>query len=467
MAIHCRTMSRRSPPRRATSRHALVPAATSTARRAALALGGLLLLLPATASADLGDRLGEALGRGSILAYALVFVGGVLTSLTPCVYPLIPITLSIFGARGERVSRGRAVALASVYVAGIGVMYTALGVGVALTGRAFGSFMGSPYVIVPIAVLFVIMAASMFGAFELHLPMGLQARLSQIGGAGWSGAFFMGLVGGIIAAPCTGPVLASLLAYVATTRSVLFGGSLLFTYALGMGLLFFVLAASAASLPKSGAWMEAVKSIFGVVMLLAADYFLRNVWRPIAELGDHVGGLLRIEPWRPAFALVAFALVAAGAALGAIHLSVHDDPVKKLRKGLGLVLVTVGGVLGIAWLLSARPLEWIQGAEAATARAKQEGRPLLLDFSADWCLPCKELEIQVFGEERVRRELDRFVTGKVDSTEDSDALDALKVRYRAATLPTVLLFDAQGREAARWTRVFTVDEFLAAAARVK
>jgi thiol:disulfide interchange protein DsbD len=255
-------------------------------RPSVLGVSAAVLLAPLTARADLGERVAGALHQGSVLAYLLVFVGGVLTSLTPCVYPLIPITLSIFGARGESVTRRRAVSLATAYVGGIAAMYTSLGVVSALAGRGFGTQNSSAWFMVPVACVFLAMAASMFGAFELNLPQSVNARLAQLGGAGFGGAFLMGLVAGIIAAPCTGPVLAAVLAYVATQHSVLFGGSLLFVYAMGMGVLFFVLAASAASLPRSGGWMEGVKSVFGVVMIVAAAYFLRNVLSPLRHFGD-------------------------------------------------------------------------------------------------------------------------------------------------------------------------------------
>ena len=409
-----------------------------------------VLAAPSVAHADLGDKLTAALHAGSFIAYLLAFVGGILTSLTPCVYPLIPITLSIFGARGADVSRARALSLASVYVLGIGAMYTSLGVGVALTGRAFGTFMGSPFVIVPIAALFLVMSASMFGAFELNLPTGLQTRLSQLGGAGFGGAFVMGLVGGIIAAPCTGPVLASLLAFVATTKSVLFGGSLLFTYALGMGVLFFVLAAGAASLPKSGAWMEAVKSLFGVIMILAALYFLRNVIHPLAAYGD----------WHERFGLINGGVVAVGIAIGGIHLSFHDSLFSRVRKGLGVAMICIGGFGVIAFMLTPKPLEWVRGEPAALAKAGVEKRPLLLDFSADWCIPCHEMDVQVFGNDDVQRELGRFVIGKVDCTDDNDAVDAIKKKYEASTLPTLVLLGSDGKVAQRWNRVITPTELL-------
>src|SRR5512139_3785290 len=225
------------------------------------------------ASSDL--RLGALLAQGSVLAFAVAFVGGIATSLTPCVYPLIPITVSIFGAR-KAGSRREAMTLSGLYVLGIAVMYSALGVGAALTGKAFGSVMQNPWVIGFVALVLAAMAASMFGAFELRLPSSWQARLNTVGGAGRAGAFAMGLVSGIVAAPCTGPVLAAALTFVATKGSIAFGFAIMFTYALGLGLLFFLIGTFSLSLPKSGPWMDGVKSVFGVALLAAALLFLRN-----------------------------------------------------------------------------------------------------------------------------------------------------------------------------------------------
>ena len=242
------------------------------------------------------------------LLFALTY--GFLTALTPCVYPMIPITISIFGAR-TGVPRRRAIVLATCYVAGIAVMFGALGTTFALLGKAFGTFLANPWVIVPLALFFVAMGLSMFGAFELALPTGLQSRLSRVGGGGFFGAFLMGLVGGIIAAPCTGPPLASLLAYVATTRDAVWGMALLATYGAGVGLPFFLLAAFSLSLPKPGPWMEWVKSAFGIALFTAALYYLKNV---VPALDHFASG-------SPRFLLVMGALVLAGLALGAIHAS--------------------------------------------------------------------------------------------------------------------------------------------------
>src|SRR5512145_1237961 len=228
---------------------------------------------PVGSASDLG--IGGLLARGSSLAIGAAFLGGLLTSLTPCVYPLIPITVSVFGAR-KAGSRAEAMLLSGLYVLGIAVTYSALGVGAALTGQAFGSVMANSWVVAGVAAVLAAMAASMFGAFELALPQGLQARLTTFGGAGLAGSFGMGLVAGVIAAPCTGPVLAAALAVIAQKGSVAYGLGVMFPYALGMGLPFFLIGAFSLSFPKSGPWMETVKSIFGVALLSAAAIFARD-----------------------------------------------------------------------------------------------------------------------------------------------------------------------------------------------
>src|SRR2546428_1467465 len=237
----------------------------------ALAIGVALPFLPTFLTQSVGPAAGGAGGLGlsagvSVGTFAALFFGGILTSLTPCVYPLIPITVSIFGAR-QAEHRGRSVALSATYVAGIAAMFSALGLFAALSGKAFGTFLSSPAVIAVLATFMVALAASMFGAFEIALPSGLQQRLSSVRAAGFAGAFGMGLVAGIIAAPCTGPVLAGVLTYVATQRNAVLGFWMLFTYAMGMGVLFFVLGATSLRLPRSGVWMETVKSILGVALV--------------------------------------------------------------------------------------------------------------------------------------------------------------------------------------------------------
>lgn len=406
------------------------PISTAAPWVAAVAVGLLLVLAPALAHAA-DTPFDEYRQRGSAWMVLAAFGFGFLTSLTPCVYPMIPIVLGIFGARGGDATRGKAMVLASLYVAGMGVTYAVLGTVFGMLGKEFGSLLGNPMVVIPIVLLYVALAASMFGAFELNLPAALQDKLAQVGGKGFAGAFTMGLVGGFTAAPCTGPFLAGILGFVAQTHNALAGAGLLFAYAMGMGVLFWVLAAFAISLPKSGRWMEWVKSIGGVALLVAALYFLRPIIEPLRAIGSR----------SIAFLAGAIGLAVIGLVGGAVHLSFHDAAPVRLRKA-GAVALAVIGLFGVlAFIMTPKhEIEWIYGDEqAAFTRARAEGKGVLVDFSATWCNPCTELELR-FGADDVYQELTKsFVPLKFDVTEGTDVDRERRDRYRAQTLPAVVL----------------------------
>lgn len=415
------------------------------------------------AATDLG--LGRQLAQGSLVAFAIAFAGGVLTSLTPCVYPLIPITVSIFGAKTSR-SRPQALALSGLYVLGIAATYSVLGASAALTGKAFGTAMQNPFALGAIAIVFIAMAASMFGAFELQLPASLQARLSRVGGAGYVGALAMGLVAGLIAAPCTGPVLAAALAYVATKGSVALGVAIMFTYALGIGLLFFLIGAFSLSLPKSGPWMETVKSIFGVALLAMALVYLR----------DAFPSLKAIFASSSQAALGAAAVAATGVLLGALTLSFRAAR-ERLAKGAAVTLVVLGvfyasgvGTARGREATEAAGISWLVNDEAAgLARARADGKPVVIDFWGDWCAACKELDHTAWSDPRVREEMKRFVAVKMDNSAErmddpaqAAAVDAAMAKYGVLGQPTVLFIDPKGGElrAERVTGVIGADEML-------
>ncbi len=409
----------------------------------------------ADALSELTGPFADALQAGSYAgALGLIFVAGLATSLTPCVYPMVAVTVSVFGAR-QTDSRARAAVLSTTFVLGIAALFTPLGVISALTGSAFGSALASPWVVGALAALFVLMAFSMFGLFDLALPAWLQNRLARAGGFGVRGAFVLGFVNGLIAAPCTGPVLAVLLTWVATTGNVGFGALALFTYAIGIGVLFWFVGTFAITLPKSGQWIEWTKSFFGIAMLALALYYVRSVL-PYPQPAVRDGTWLAI----------AIGLVVGGIAAGAIHLSFRGGAwAARMRKGIG-VAACVAGLLGIVGWAEALPagshIAWVEDYEAGKQTALAQQRPMLVDFGADWCGACLEIERDVLSDPRVVAKAQGFVTVRIDLSADkaTDEKWALLKSYEQPGLPFVVLHNRDGSEASRITGLVESDEFL-------
>jgi thiol:disulfide interchange protein len=240
-------------------------------------------------------RLESMLAEGSLVSLLLlVFLAGVLSSLTPCVYPLIPITISVFGAR-QADTRWQSFTLSLTYVSGIAITYAIMGLVAASVGSVFGAVLQSPLVLLGVALLFFLLGLSSLGVMDFRLPGNLQTRLSQTGGAGYAGALIMGLVAGIIAAPCVGPIVAGILLYVAQQQDLLLGSVLLMVFAFGMGMLFLALGTFSSlihRLPRAGGWMEGIKAVFGVVFIGLALYYLRFVVPALRQGADAIWSLL-------------------------------------------------------------------------------------------------------------------------------------------------------------------------------
>ncbi len=385
-----------------------------------------------------GGIAGALSGGNLLLAFILVFVAGVVTSLTPCVYPLIPITVSVFGA-SESTGVLRSFLLSLVYVFGIILTYSILGVVVASTGAVFGQVMANPWVIGFISLILFALGLSMFGVFEIQLPSSVQNRLNTVGGTGFIGAFGMGTVAGIIAAPCTGPALAAVLAYIATTSSIVIGFWLMFTYALGMGLLFICIGTFSgliSSLPRSGGWMYILENIFGIAIITVALYFLKDVFEPLKSF------LVNSLPY---FAF-AGGLVLIGLWLGKLKERFKGiSSEMRVRKAFGLLLAVLGAYMivgGLQQPVAGPHLTWDYDNEpAALEAAKQENKLVMLDFYATWCAACNELDHKTFSNQEVIDRLENYVTVKLDFSTKSD--EVLTEKYKIVGLPIVIFMDEE------------------------
>ncbi|WP_394823738.1 protein-disulfide reductase DsbD family protein [Pendulispora albinea] len=419
---------------------------------------------------------GKLAQQNPALAVAVSFGVGLVSSLTPCVFPMVPITVSIFGATDTQ-SRWRGAALSATFVLGIATLFVPLGIAAALTGSLMGAALANPWVVSGIAILFVALAASMFGAFEIALPSSLTNRLSSVGGVGFKGAFIVGLAMGLIAAPCTGPFVTGMLVSIAQTKDILVGGFSMFSFALGLGMLFFIAGTFAVNLPKAGAWMLGIKWGSGVVLAYMAFAYLRDSF-------GTVRGLVRPDTL---YGIVGAVVLLIGLVLGSIHIAAErrKSPIAHLSKPMKLASIVpsvVGAFMFISWmqvfqnglereaaareaiaankdLASAPPISWQSGEEAARAQATTANKPVIVDFGATWCKACSELDESTWPDPRVRAAAASFVAIRVDATDDDDPeVQRLRKKYGVIGLPTVVVINGHGEEMKRFNEYVTPEK---------
>ncbi len=364
------------------------------------------------------DRLATTFATSGLpLTLLILFVGGLALNLTPCVFPLIPITLGFFAMQSDG-RRGHRFALSSMYVLGIVITYSLLGSVAAFGGKMFGAWLQLPAVLVAFALMMLVLAASMFGAYEIQPPRWIANRSG--GRAGMAGALTMGLAIGIVAAPCVGPVVISLLGLVAQIGKPAIGALMFATLALGLGFPYLI---ALNALPRPGEWMVQVKKAMGFVLVAMAFYFLRPL------TGDV------IFKWGVVISLLIGA--------GFLFLS-RGTAGRAMRLSLASLLLVAGVAFAIP--THGTHVEWTRYDASALAAARASGKPAVIDFTADWCIPCKELDSRTFSDRDVAAELSRFARIKADVTTNDAANQALLSQYGVVGPPTVIFLDAAGNE---------------------
>ena len=412
------------------------------------------------------------------LVVSFFFGAGLLLALTPCVFPMIPILSGIIAGQGQHLTKGRAFVLSLSYVLGMAITYALVGIAAGLSGSLLSAALQNPWVLGTFALIFVALAFSMFGFYELQLPNAIQSKFSnasnKMKGGSTIGVFIMGVLSAVIVGPCVAAPLAGALLYIGQTHNVWLGGSALFAMAMGMGVPLILVGVSAgALLPKAGGWMNAVKSFFGVMLLGVA------IWLISPVIPDVVHMLL----WATLLIVSAIYL----RAIDPLPATAHGFA--KFWKGMGMITLIAGASLLIGALSGNRdilqPLAGLGGNAAATAsgavhteslkfervksiaeleaRIKQaSGKYVMLDFYADWCVSCKEFERFTFSDPRVKDKLKDAVLLQVDVTANNAEDKALLKKFNLFGPPGIIFFDKSGNEvkSARTIGYLPPDKFL-------
>lgn len=410
------------------------------------------------------DSIAKRLAEGNIWATLVAFFGfGLLLAFTPCVFPMIPILSSIIVGQGDRMTARHGFVLSTVYVLAMAATYTVAGVIAGLFGENLQAAFQNPWILSTFAAVFVLLSLSMFGFYELQMPAALQGRLTEISnrqkGGNLLGVAVMGFLSALIVGPCVAAPLAGALIFIGQTGDAVLGGLALFALSLGMGAPLIAIGTGAGKLlPRAGAWMDAVKAVFGVMLLAVAIWMLERILPAVVTL-----------------LLWSALLIISAVYLGAWStLPADASGWRKLWKGTGLILFIYGVLLLIGAVGGAsdplRPLQpfeggAIQGSTATTQEhlpfvsiktgddlqreldaARAQGKPVMLDFYADWCVSCKEMEKYTFADTRVRQALDNYRLLQADVTANDEADKALLKRFNLFGPPGIIFWDASGNE---------------------
>lgn len=386
--------------------------------------------------------------RGMLLAFLALFFIGLALNLTPCVYPMLSVTVSIFGGQNDP-NIVRVFSKAVIYVLGIATMYSVLGVLASFSGELFGSWLQHPWVLGGIGVLLFALALSMFGLYEIQIPYWLSSRIGTSHSTGFMGTYLSGLVVGVFAAPCIGPPIIALLAFIGSRGDPVFGFWSFFILSLGLGLPYLILGTFSGllpKLPKSGMWMIWVKKVFGVVLVALALFYLAMPFFSVNE----------------AYWVVPLGLIIGGVYLGFIESSGRGTRVfSKIKMAVGTIAV----IAGVIFIMNIQKegVQWQEYDESLLEEAQTENRPVVLDFYADWCIPCLELDRITFTDFRVVEATGEMTRLKVDLTRfDSPESEELRRQYNVSGVPTIVFLDENGSEVqdARIVGFVGPDEFM-------
>ncbi len=410
------------------------------------------------------DRIAASLSSGSRLITLISFFGfGLLLAFTPCIFPMIPILSGIIVGQGEGITTRRAFTMSLVYVLAMALTYTFAGVMAGLFGENLQAAFQNPWILGTFSLIFVLLALSMFGFYDLQMPSSLQSRLTEASnrqkGGSLTGVAIMGLLSALIVGPCVAAPLAGALIYIGQTGDALLGGMALFALSLGMGTPLLAIGASAGKLlPHAGAWMDTVKSIFGVLLLAVAIWMLERIlpaaitillWAALLILPAIYMGALEPLPspssgWKKLWKGVGLLMLVYGVLLIIGVASGGKDlfqPLKGLRGGS-----PTGAVAAQQEHLAFQQIKGIKGLESALATATRNNQPVFLDFYADWCISCKEFESLTFTDPAVQQALSPALLLQADVTANDAEDQALMKKLGIFGPPALLFFDRSGRE---------------------